>query len=145
VRQEVPGPWETLTLVSSLRLAGVGPTLAFPGAMDSLALRTYVQEVLVPKLHPGDVVIWDNLQAHKDAEAIRAIRAAGAILLPLPPWSPDLTPIEKFFSKVKAGLRSVAARTTESLYQAMGTVIRQVSPGDILGWFRSCGLCAAQT
>jgi transposase len=142
VTQAVPGQWESLTLLSSLRLSGVGPALAFPGATDGSALRTYVQQMLVPALQPGDIVVWDNLQAHKDGEAIRAIEAVGATVEPLPPWSPDLTPIEKFFSKVKTGLRTVAARTAETLIEGMGTVLDQVSPSDILGWFRSCGLCA---
>jgi transposase len=141
VEQEVPGAWESLTLLSALRLSGVGPSLAFPGATDALALRTYVQEMLVPQLHTGDVVVWDNLQAHKDAAAIHAIEAVGARVEALPPWSPDLTPIEKCFSKVKAGLRKAAARTCDALIQAMGTVLNQVCQRDILGWFRSCGWC----
>jgi transposase len=142
VRQDIPGQWQALTLLSALRLSGVGPALAFPGATDSRAVRTYVKGMLVPQLRAGDVVVWDNLQAHKDTEALRAIEKVGAVVQPLPPWSPDLTPIEKLFSKVKAGLRAAAARTTEVLMQAMGTALNHVCPTDILGWFRSCGLAA---
>ena len=96
--------------------------------------------MLAPQLHPGDVVIWDNLKPHKNHEVVEAVERAGARVLPLPPWSPDLTPIEKMFSKVKGVLRTWAARTTETLTSALGTALRHVGPKDILGWFQSCGL-----
>jgi transposase len=138
----VPGKWRTVTLIASVRLSGVGPALAFPGATDSAAFQTYVEEQLAPQLHAGDVVVWDNLQPHKAAGVVAAIKAVGAEVEPLPAYSPDKTPIEKMFSKVKNWLRSAAARTTEAVYDAMGGALRNIHAQDILGWFQSCGLCA---
>jgi len=140
-----PGSWRSVTLVSALRLGGIEAALAFEGATDTAAFQTYVETVLGPQLRPGDVVIWDNLQPHKAPAVKTAITRAGAEVLALPPWSPDLTPIEKMFSKVKEVLRSVAARTTTTLYEALGTALVKVCPQDIVGWFQSCGLCATQT
>lgn len=137
----VPNHWHTTTLISAVRLGGVGPSLAFEGATDTQAFQTYVEQVLVPELQAGDVVIWDNLQPHKNVEVVRAITQAQAEVVPLPPHSPDLNPIEKMFSKVKEKLRSLAARTTEGVYQAMGTALEKVTPKDIVGWFQSCDLC----
>ena len=108
VYTNTPGHWESSTLISGMRLSGVTATLAFPGATNTDVFETYVAEVLAPALKPGDVVIWDNLKPHESEEAIEAIEAAGAEVVPLPPWSPDLTPIEEMVSKVK-GL-SFAAR-----------------------------------
>lgn len=136
----VPGRWETLTLISGVRLAGVVAPLAFPGATDTQAFQSYVEQGLAPTLRPGDVVIWDNLKPHKDQEAIRAVERVGARVLPAPPWSPDLLPPEKLWSKVKAFLRQTAARATETLIDAMGQALQSVCPQDILGWFRCCGL-----
>jgi transposase len=131
-----PGHWENVTLIVGLRQAGVVAPLAFEGATDQPAFRTYVCQALVPELRPGDVVVWDNLQPHKDAEAIRAIEAAGATVAPLPPWSPDQTPIEELFSKAKTYLRSVGARTTDTVIAAMGKALDAVTPTDIVGWFQ---------
>jgi transposase len=101
--------------------------------------------MLVPQLRPGDVVIWDNLKPHQDAQVRQAVERAGATVEPLPPWSPDLTPIEKMFSKVKEFLRSAAARTTEAVCGAMGDALRAVRGSDIVGWFGSCGLRVAES
>jgi transposase len=137
----VPGQWTTVTLISALRLSGVVAPLAFEGATDTPAFQTYVAQALVPQLQPGDVVIWDNLKPHQDAEVKQLIEQAGAELVPLPPYSSDLTPIEELWSKAKTVLKSAAARTTEALYDAMGAALRSVRPEDILGWFRFCGWC----
>jgi transposase len=137
----VPGQWTTVTLISALRLSGVVAPLAFEGATDTPAFQTYVEQVLTPQLQPGDVVIWDNLKPHQDAEVKQLIETAGAELVPLPPYSSDLTPIEELWSKVKTVLKSAAARTTEALYDVMGPALRSVRPEDILGWFRFCGWC----
>jgi transposase len=136
----VPGSWDSMTLISGMRLGGVVAPFAFPGATDTDALQTYVEGALVPQLSPGDVVIWDNLKPHKNPGVIEAVEQSGARVLPAPPWSPDLTPIEKMFSKVKGVLRTLAARTTETLVGAMGTALNRVGANDVLGWFRSCGL-----
>ena len=115
VYTNTPGRWESITMTCGLRLSGVTAPLAFRGATNTDIFETYVQDVLVPELKPGDVVIWDNLKPHKSEEAIEAIEATGARVEPLPPWSPDLTPIEEMVSKVKGAMRSAAARTTHGL------------------------------
>jgi len=140
VHGSVPGQWESLTLVAGMRLGGVVGTGVFAGATDTPTFRVYVEQVLVPELQEGDVVLLDNLKPHKDKSVVRAIEGAGAEVLSLPPWSPDLTPIEKMFSKVKGLLRSAAARTEEVLIGAIGKALEAVGPEDIRGWFGSCGL-----
>lgn len=145
VEGAVPGHWDSVTLVAGLRLSGVVSPMAFVGAMDTPTFESYVEQVLVPGLHAGDVVVWDNLKPHQSRAARRLLRAAGARLAPLPPYSPDLTPIEKMYSKVKTTLRSVGARTTTTVYEAMGKALKSIDGGDARGWFRSCGLCPTQT
>jgi transposase len=145
VEGAVPGRWESVTWISEMSLSGVGPALAFPGAADTPAVQTYVDELLIPALQPGDVVVWDNLQAHKNAGVLRSLSGAGVVVVSLPPYSPDLTPIEKLFSKAKEILRSAAARTKDAVYAALDQALTGVCREDILGWFHSCGLCASQT
>ena len=137
-----PASWGTVTVIAALALDGVRAPLAFPGATDTAAFRTYVEQVLVPELHEADVVVFDNLKPHLSAGVAAAIEGAGARVLPLPPYSPDYTPIEEMFSKVKQGLRRAEARARAELYDALGEVLRRVTPEDILGWFRHAGLCA---
>lgn len=131
----VPGDWKNVTLIAGLWLGGVVAPFTFAGATDQDAFRTYVKEVLLPVLQPGDVVIWDNLRPHQNAEVIAAVQSAGARVEPLPPYSPDETPIEELFSKTKAYLRRVAARTTEAVMQAFGDALNLVTPWDTTGWF----------
>lgn len=144
VYTDAPGRWESITLIAGMRLAGVTATLAFPGAVDSEVFETYVKDVLVPELKPGDVVIWDNLKPHESEEAIEAVEAAGAEVVPLPPWSPDLTPIEELVSKVKGSMRSAAARTKETVYAALGSALHDVTLGNIAGWFQDRAAYAMQ-
>ncbi|HXR40664.1 MAG TPA: IS630 family transposase [Terracidiphilus sp.] len=144
VSGSAPGSWQNVTLIVGLRCSGVVAPLAFEGATDQLAFQTYVEEVLVPTLQPGDVVVWDNLQAHKDREVIRAIESVGATVKPLPVYSPDETPIEEMFSKTKEYLRSVAARTTETVIAAMGVALQLVTISDIQGWFHDRAAYAMQ-
>jgi transposase len=139
------GHWKVVTLTAAVRLGGVGACLAFDGATDTAAFETYVEKCLAPTLKPGDVVILDNLSCHKTAEAARLIAAAGAELRFLPAYSPDLNPIERMFSKLKAWLRSAKARTIDGLIEAMGDALRSVSPADLLGWFRHSGYHARQS
>jgi transposase len=145
VQATAPGAWKNVTLISALRSSGVVASLAFPGATDRPAFETYVEQVLVPELRKGDVVLWDHLSPHKSAAAIAAIDAAGAHVEPLPVYSPDLSPIEEMFSKVKQGLRSIAARSIDGVMDAMGQVLNNVSPNDVLGWFRNRCAYAMQT
>src|SRR3954447_1587511 len=144
VYTNTPGHWESITLTCGMRLSGVTASLAFPGATNTDVFETYVEEVLVPELRPGDVVIWDRLQAHQSEEAIEAVEAAGAVVVPLPPWSPDYSPIEEMFSKVKGSLRSAAARTKETIYEAFGSALHDVTLGDIAGWFQDRAAYAMQ-
>ena len=135
VQATAPGAWENVTLITGLRTSGIVAPIALPGAVDRLVFQTYVQEVLVPELREGDVVIWDNLQSHKNPTLIEAIEAVGARVEPLPVYSPDLTPIEEMFSKTKGYLRTAAARTKERVITAMGKALDRVTQCDILGWF----------
>jgi transposase len=145
VTGSAPGHWKSMTLISGLRLSGVVAPLAFEGATDGPIFERYVERVLAPRLRRGDVVVWDNLKPHESAGARRAVEGAGARLLPLPPYSPDYTPIEEMYSKVKGMLRSAAGRTTDAVYDALGVALRAVCPSDIRGWFKHCGLCATQS
>lgn len=101
------------------------------------AFETYAEDVLVPSLRRGDVVVWDNLRVHKSTAAVAAVEAAGASVLPPPPWSPDLDPIEDMSSKIENSMRSTAARTTEAVYAALGSALQGVTAEDARGWFQS--------
>ena len=131
-----------MTAIAAVGLDGVRAPLAFPGATDTAAFQSYVDQVLVPELHAGDVVVLDNLRPHLAAGVAAAIEGAGARVMPLPPYSPDYTPIEEMFSKVKEVLRRAEARAKAELYSAVGEALRRVTTEDILGWFRHAGLCA---
>ena len=116
------GHWKTLTLTAAVRLGGVpeAACLVFDGATDTACFEAYVERCLVPALRPGDIVVMDNLGCHKRAEVERLVRSAGAEVWYLPPYSPDMNPIERLFSKLKEALRAAAARTVEALIGAMG-------------------------
>jgi transposase len=144
VYTDTPGHWDSITLTCGLRLDGVTAALAFPGATNAAMFDNYVEDVLVPELSPGDVVVWDNLTSHKSEEAVAAVEGAGARVVPLPPWSPDLTPIEEMVSKVKGAMRSIAARTTETVYAAFASALHEVTLDDIAGWFRHRAAYAMQ-
>jgi transposase len=139
-----PGKWDSFTVIAALGLDGAHAPLVIPGSMDAAAFATYVADVLAPELRPGDVVIWDRVPTHQGRAAAAAVRRAGARLWFLSPYSPDYTPIEKLWSKVKAYLRRVAARSKNSLYSALGEALEGVTPQDIIGWFEHAGLCATQ-
>jgi transposase len=135
VRATTPGAWTNVTLIAGLRTSGIVAPRAWEGATDQALFHTYVEQALVPELRAGDVVVWDNLPPHKNPAVIKAIEAVGARVEPLPVYSPDLTPIEEMFSKTKAYLRTVAARTIDTVIVAMGQALDRVTQGDILGWF----------
>ena len=126
-------------MLGALRLDGSTACLAVEGATDAEIFATYVREVLGPTLKPGDVVIMDNLPAHKDAASLEIIAQRGAAVRFLPAYSPDLNPIEKMWSKVKGVLRSLEARTQPALHQAIGQALSKITPQDAMNWFASCG------
>lgn len=142
--QRVPGRtphghWHTTTVIGAVRLDGACGAMTLSGAADAAAFATFLDHVLVPALRPGDVVVMDNLAAHKVAAVRDKVEAAGATVLYLPPYSPDLNPIEKMWSKVKALLRSAAARTKDALDRAIADALAAVTADDCRGWFNSCG------
>jgi transposase len=144
VYASAPGHWDTMTLTCGLRLAGVTAALVFEGATNTVNFENYVEQILVPELRPGDVVIWDNPKPHLSEEAIEAVEAAGARVVPLPPWSPDLTPIEEMFSKVKEVLKSAGPRTKAAIVAALVQALHDVTPEDIAGWFQDRAAYAMQ-
>jgi transposase len=144
VEASAPASWESVTVVAAMGLSGVRAPLAFQGAINAATFLTYVEQVLVPALRRGDVVVFDNLKSHLSSAVSEAIERAGASVLPLPRYSPDFNPIEEMFSKFKEFLRRVGARAKEHLFDAIGEGLREVTPGDILGWFRHAGMCVMQ-
>ena len=140
---KVPGGhWKIVTMIGAVRTDGPFAAASVVGATDSDVFRTYVSDILAPQLRPGDVVVMDNLSPHKAAGVREAIESAGAELRYLPPYSPDFNPIENLWSKVKGALRSLAARSVDTLHDAIGTAISSVTPSDCLGFFRHCGYAA---
>jgi transposase len=126
-------------MISSIRLDGTTACMAIEGATSGDVFEVYVRQFLSPVLRPGDVVIMDNLSAHKNAKAMALITAAGAQAVFLPPYSPDLNPIEMMWSKVKAFLRRTEARTADTLLNAIGAALASVTATDALHWFAACG------
>lgn len=140
LRCSVPhGHWKTTTFIGGLRLSGMTAPMVLDGPMTGGWFLAYVEQVLVPTLAPGDIVILDNLAAHKSAAARTAIETAGARLLFLPPYSPDLNPIENAFSKLKALLRKAAARTVEQLWKAIAQAIDAFTPSECANYFAAAG------
>jgi transposase len=133
------GHWATTTMLASIRLDGQTACMAVDGATTSEVFREYVRQVLAPTLRPGDLVVLDNLSSHKDSEALTLLAAQGAQVRFLPPYSPDLNPIEKMWSKVKEHLRSAKARTRQALDRAISEALARVTTQDAKGWFKSCG------
>ena len=137
---KAPRNWDrNLTLIASMSAEGMGQSMSVEGATDGAAFEAYLKHFLVPTLKEGQVVVMDNLQAHKSRRVRELIESAGASVLFLPPYSPDFSPIEEAFSKIKAILRSIEARTQETLVEAIGQALDAVSQGDALGWFSHCG------
>lgn len=130
---------QNLTLFASLSLEGMQAAMLLDGAADTASFQVYVEHILVPTLRPRQLVILDNLSVHKQAPIRAAIEAAGCRVLFLPAYSPDFNPIEQAFSKIKAYLRRVGARTKESLEVAIGEAINLVSTSDATGYFHHCG------
>ena len=133
------GHWKTTTVVGALRLSGMTAPMVLDGPMNGAWFLAYVEQVLVPTLNPGDIVIMDNLPAHKGAAVRAAIEAIGAALMLLPPYSPDLNPIENAFSKLKAMLRKAAARTIDQLWDAIARIIQTYSQQECANYFAAAG------
>jgi transposase len=137
------GHWKTTTFVAGLRQAGIVAPYVLDGPMTGEVFRAYVEQMLAPNLEPGDVVVLDNLAAHKVAGVAEAIRAVGASLLYLPPYSPDLNPIEQVFAKLKALLRKAAARTRDALWDTIGRLLDEFPPAECENYLLNCGYGAA--
>jgi transposase len=127
------------TIVAALSLTGISAPWIFEGAMTSARFRAYVEQALGPSLEPGDIVILDNLAAHKDTDARAWIEARGAYLIHLPPYSPDLNPIELCWSTVKQALRAAKARSFDALVEALREALLAITPTHADGWFAHCG------
>jgi transposase len=127
------------TLLASLSLDGVGASMLIEGAVKARAFEAYVEQLLAPSLSAGHIVVLDNLSVHKGVRVRELIEARGCELLFLPAYSPDFSPIEETFSKLKAFLRRVGARTHEALQEAIGQALQTVTAHDALGWFTHCG------
>ncbi|WP_287381652.1 IS630 family transposase [Mesorhizobium sp.] len=139
-RAGVPhGHWKTTTFTGALRLTGMTAPFVYDGAMNGNVFLAYVEQVLVPTLSEGDVVVMDNLPAHKAAGVRDAIEAAGASLLYLPPYSPDFNPIENAFAKLKALLRAKAERTIKALWDVVGAVVDLFTPAECANYFKAAG------
>jgi transposase len=133
------GHWKTTTLIAALDYQGVRCSMTLDGAVNRLAFEAFVEQVLLPTLRPGDLVIMDNLSSHKGTRTPQLIQAADAELVYLPPYSPDLNPIEPAFSKIKQALRSLACRQVETLWNTMQSVLDRVTASDAQGFFEHCG------
>lgn len=133
------GHWKTSTLVAGLRCDGIVAPSVFDGPINGVAFLAWIEQVLVPVLRPGDTVIMDNLSSHKVAGVRTAIEAAGARLLYLPPYSPDMNPIEMIFAKIKSSIRRAGARTVAALWEALGRVLPTVTPREAANCFRHAG------
>jgi len=128
-----------ITLIASLSVHGIGPSFVFDGATDTHAFVTYIEQVLAPTLRPGQIVLLDNLSVHKHARVHAAVTARGCRLWFLPPYSPDLSPIELAFSKVKEAIRRAEARTRAALEDAVATALDTISSSDARAFFKHCG------
>ncbi len=134
------GRWNTTTLIGAVGVNGAKAPMVVEGPTDTDVFTAYVEQVLVPELKPGMIVVMDNLTPHKAPAVAAMIKEAGAELWFLPPYSPDLNPIELMWAKVKELLRAAKARTQHELWDAIATALSMVSPDDAKNWFRHCGV-----
>lgn len=136
------GHWKTTTFVAALGATGMTAPMVVDGAMTGDLFAAYVEQILTPSLTPGDVVVMDNLAAHKRPRVRQLIEAAGCTLLLLPPYSPDLNPIELAFSKLKSLLRKAGKRTVDGLWEFLGQALDAFTPQECLNYMRHCGYAA---
>jgi transposase len=141
---KAPRNWgKNVTLLSSMSIKGMGPSLAVEGATTGGVFEAYLEAVLAPTLSPGQVVVMDNLSAHKGFRVREIVEGRGCELMYLPPYSPDLNPIEEAFAKLKGLLRRSGARSREALMEAMGVALDAITVGDARGFFGHCGYHAS--
>lgn len=140
LRSSVPhGHWKLLTIIAAMTLRGVQASMTIDAATDTEVFAAFVEQVLVPTLRPGQVLVMDNLAAHKVGWIVEMVERAGCRVVFLPPYSPDFSPIELMWSKVKQLLRSAAARTVEALQLAIGAALAAITDSDCGGYFQHCG------
>ena len=137
------GKWRTLTFLAALRCDGLTAPCVIDGPINGVIFRAYVDQVLVPTLKPGDLVVMDNLGSHKSQGVRKAIRAAGAKLFFLPPYSPDLNPIEQAFAKMKTLLRKADARTIDDTWRQIGALLDRFNPAECANYFTNAGYASA--
>jgi transposase len=137
------GKWRTTTFVAGLRCEGIIAPMVLNGPIDGASFQAYVEQFLVRELRPGDIVVMDNLGSHKSPKIRAAIEAVGASLRYLPPYSPDLNPIEMAFSKFKSALRKAAERQVEALWRRIGQTLDLFTPSDCAGYFKQAGYASA--
>ena len=137
------GKWSTTTFVAGLRCDAIIAPMVLNGPIDGASFQAYVEQVLAPELRAGDIVVMDNLGSHKSPKIRAAIEAAGASLLYLPPYSPDLNPIEMAFSKLKAALRKAAERQVDALWRRIGQLLDDFTPSDCASYFKQAGYAPA--
>jgi transposase len=133
------GRWRTLTFLAALRSDRIDAPCVIDGPINGASFLAYIEQVLVPTLKPGDIVVMDNLGSHKGHAVRRAIRAAGAKLFFLPPYSPDLNPIEQVFAKLKTLLRKAAERTVETTWKRIGSLLELFAPQECANYFKNAG------
>lgn len=133
------GHWKTTTLIAALDCSGIRCSTVVDGAINADVFEAFVRQVLVPTLGAGDIVVMDNLSSHKRTRTRELIRSRGAEALFLPPYSPDLNPIENIFAKIKQHLRTLACRTRERLWTTMQSVLERITARDAINCFRHCG------
>jgi transposase len=133
------GHWERVSVLSSIRLDGSTECIVIDGSVDRQMFDEYIKQILSPTLRPGDILVMDNLRAHKSQVCEKVATAQGARVKFLPAYSPDLNPIEKMWSKLKQTLRGMKARTNEELCLSVGAALDMVTSSDARGWFKSCG------
>lgn len=137
------GRWRTLTFIAALRVDRIDAPCVFNGPINGERFRAYVEHFLIPTLRPGDIVVLDNLGSHKGQAVRQAIRAVGARRLFLPPYSPDLNPIEQAFAKLKHWLRQAQARTIAETHDAIGKVLQRFQPHECAAFFENAGYASA--
>jgi transposase len=139
------GHWRTLTFLGALRWDRLAAPCVFDGPINGQCFRAYVEQQLVPVLEPGDIVIMDNLGSHKSAAVRQLIRAAGARLRYLPPYSPDLNPIEQAFAKIKHWMRTAQKRTVEETWRHVGQLVATIEPQECANYFENAGYASVKT